>query len=211
MRVIDSLVAAVSALPPRSAVGLSGFGGAGKTTLATGLARALPRVAVVAGDDFLDPAGCVEVTDDWAGLDRGRLRDQVIDPFRRGEPVRWQRHDWDAGPAEWHDLPACDVLVVEGVGVIHPSLSWDLTVWLDATPDVARSRGIARDRGRYDDHETLWRDVWTPTDIAYVARFGPDRTADLVLRPSSADSQPELCVSVAEPPLRPWRRGGTRG
>lgn len=178
---IDSLVAAVSALPPRSVVGLSGFGGAGKTTLATALADAVPRVAVVAGDDFLDPAGCAVVTDDWAGMDRSRLREQVVDPFRRGDPVRWQRHDWDEGLAEWHDLPPCEVLVVEGVGVLHPSLSWDLTVWVDVTPGVALARGIARDRGRYDDHETLWREVWTPTDEAYVARFRPDLTADLVL------------------------------
>jgi len=184
--VIASLVDAVSALPDRSVVGLSGFGGAGKTTLAAALAKALTQVVVVAGDDFLDPAGCLIVTDDWAGLDRSRLRAQVLDPFHQAEPVRWQRHDWDEGLAEWHDLPPCEVVVVEGVGLLHPSLSWDLTVWLATDPTVALSRGIARDKGRYDDHETLWRDVWTPTDIAYVARFRPDLTADLVLRPSSA-------------------------
>ncbi|MGH3744879.1 MAG: AAA family ATPase, partial [Mycobacteriales bacterium] len=184
------LVAVVSALPPRSAVGLSGLCGAGKTTLAAALTAALPRVAVVAADDFLDPAGCTVVTDDWSGLERLRLRDQVVEPFRQGAPVRWQRRDWDHGLVEWHDLPPCEVLVVEGVGVLHPSLAWDLTVWLDAAPSLALARGIARDRGRYDDHERLWREVWTPTDLAYVARFRPGATADLVLRSSSATEAP---------------------
>lgn len=177
--VLGPLLAAVAALPDRSVVGLSGFGGAGKTALAAVLADRLPRVAVVAADDFLDPAGCALVTDDWGGLDRDRLRRQVVDPFRRGVPVRWQRHDWVAGPAEWHDLPPCSTLLVEGVGLLHPSFAWDLAVWLDVDPDLALTRAIARDLAQ--DADVSGWPIWAETDRRYRARFRPDLTADLVI------------------------------
>lgn len=177
------LVAAVSALATRSVVGLSGLAGAGKTTLARAVAVSVPGVAVVSGDDFLDPSRCAEITHDWAGLDRARLRSQVLNPFRAGEPVRWQRHDWTAGLAEWHDLPPCQVLIVEGVGLLHPSLSWDLAVWLDVDPEVAVAQGVSRDRDLLGiDTGRAWREVWAPTDQAFVDRYRPDLSADLVLR-----------------------------
>ena len=180
---LDELVAAVSALPSGSAVGLSGFAGAGKSTLAHEVASVLAGVGVVTGDDFLDSAGCLVVTDDWAGLERDRLREQVLDPWRNGEPVRWERRHWDRGLQEWCELPPCDVLLVEGVGVLHPSLSWDLAVWLDVPAETAVAQGIRRDHELYEvDTEPAWREIWAPTDLLFLARFRPDLAADLVLR-----------------------------
>jgi uridine kinase len=180
---LDLLVDAVRALPRPATVGLSGFGGAGKTTLCAGLAAQVPGLCVVPADDFLDPAGCAVVSEDWAGLDRARLHAQVLAPFRAGSPVRWQRHDWTAGLAEWHVLPPCEVLVVEGVGVLHPLLRWDLSVWLDVPAAVARDRGVERDRALYGtSDEELWREVWAPTDAAFLQRFHPDAAANLLLR-----------------------------
>ncbi len=182
---IEELAAAIAALEAPAAVGLSGRGGAGKSSLCRQLVAAMPGVAVVAGDDFLDPAGCAEVTDDWRGLDRARIARELIGPFHRGEPVRWRRLDWVAGElAETRELPPCEVLVVEGIGVVHPSLSWDLTVWVEVDAEVALERGIRRDHDEYGvDFEEVWREVWGPTDDAFVARFRPVETADLVLRP----------------------------
>lgn len=177
---IEPLVAAVAGLPPRSVVGLSGYGGAGKTTLATALAARMPQVAVIAGDGFLLRDRCLVVTDDWAGLDRERLGRQVLEPFRAGEPVRWQEYDWSTDSYDWRDLPPCRVLVVEGVGLLHPSLSWDLAVWVDVDPDVALARAVARDREQGVDLSD-WP-IWSETDRLFVARFRPDVRADLILR-----------------------------
>lgn len=176
---VERLVAAVSALPDRSAVGLSGFGGAGKSTLAAALAHRLPQVAVVAGDGFLLRDRCLVLSDDWAGVDRDRLDRQVLQPFRAGRPVRWQEYDWASDSYDWRDLPPCRVLVVEAVGLLHPSLSWDLSVWLDVDPDVALARAIARDLGQ-DADVSDWP-MWAETDRLFRARFRPDITADLVL------------------------------
>jgi uridine kinase len=183
--VLEALVDAVSVLETPAVVGLSGRGGAGKSSLCRELVGVLPRVAVVAGDDFLDPAGCAAVTDDWRGLDRARIARELIGPFHRGDPVRWQRMDWGTGSlAEWHELPPAEVLVVEGIGVVHPALAWDLTVWLEVDAEVALRRGIRRDRDDDGvDVEAVWREVWGPTDDAFIARFRPAETADLVLRP----------------------------
>ena len=181
---LDELVAAIVALETPATVGLSGRGGSGKSSLCRELAAAMPGVAVVAGDDFLDPVDCAVVTDDWRGLDRARIARELIGPFHRGEVVRWQRLDWDSGSlAETCELPPAGVLVVEGVGVVHPALAWDLTVWVEVDAAAALEQGIRRDRDAAIDDEVTWREVWGPTDDAFVARFRPAETADLVLRP----------------------------
>ena len=182
---LDELVAAIEALEAPAVVGLSGRGGAGKSSLCRRLVDVLPGIAVVAGDDFLDPVGCAAVTDDWRGLDRARIARELIGPFHRGEPVRWRRLDWGTGElAEAHELPPADVLVVEGIGVVHPALAWDLTVWVEVDAEVAMERGIRRDHDEHGvDVEEVWREVWGPTDDAFVARFRPAETSDLVLRP----------------------------
>lgn len=179
MSALDELVDAVGALPAPAVVGLSGFGGAGKSTLAAALATARPDVRVVPGDGFLLRGPCGVVDDDWAGVDRARLRRAVLDPFRAGLPVRWDAYGWEADAWFPKELPPGGVLVVEGIGVIHPSLHWDLAVWLDVDPDVALARAVARDTEL--GHDLTGWDVWHQTDRRFFARHRPDLAADLVL------------------------------
>lgn len=179
MTPLERLVAAVDALRTPTTVGLSGFGGAGKSTLAATLAAAVPGVEVVAGDGFLLREVCGVVNDSWAGVDRDRLRHQVLEPFQAGTPVRWDSYDWEADAWFSCELPPCRVLVVEGVGLIHPSLPWDLAVWLDVPPEVALSRALARDTAQ--GHDLSGWDVWSQVDRRYFARYRPDLAAHLVL------------------------------
>lgn len=176
---VDRLAAAVADLPSRSAIGLSGYGGAGKTALATALAERLPDVAVVAADGFLVRERCLAVTDDWGGLDRARLGHELLAPFRATGSATWAEYDWATDGYLRRTLPPCRVLLVEGVGVLHPSLRWDLAVWLDVDPDVAVTRAVARDLRQGADVSD-WP-VWAETDRRFQRRFHPDRVADLVL------------------------------
>lgn len=178
---IDRLAAAVADLPAQSAVGLSGYGGAGKSALAAALAARMPDVAVVAADGFLVRERCLVVSDDWGGLDRARLDRELLGPFRAGAEVTWGEYDWASDAYVRRTLPSYRVLLVEGVGVLHPSLHWDLAVWLDVDPDVALTRAVARDLRQGVD-VSGWP-VWAETDRRFQRRFHPEAHADLVLRP----------------------------
>lgn len=181
------LLDALRALPARSVVGLSGIGGAGKSTLAADVEGRLPGLAVVPADGFLVRDRCLAITDDWSGLDRERLRGQLLAPFRAEGAATWDEYDWASDSYAPRSLPPCRILLVEGVGLLHPSLHWDLAVWLGADPDEALSRAMARDVRQGVDLAG-WA-IWSETDRRYVARFRPERTADLVIDAASVGRQ----------------------
>jgi uridine kinase len=168
----------------RVAVGISGYAGAGKSVLARRIVDSVHGAVRVHGDDFLDPARVHRRSRDWDGVDRERLRSEVLEPFRAGRDVEIRRLDWDTGrlgvPAP---LPRASVLVIEAIGIFHPDLlPWfDLTVWVDAELLVAQERGMARDRAAGMDHDRLWTEVWTPNDHEFEQMFSPRVHAALVL------------------------------
>lgn len=174
-------------------VGISGFCGAGKSTLARHLVEALPGAVRMRGDDFLDPTRSHRRSTDWGGVDRERLVAEVLDPFRHGRTGTFRRFDWatrSLGDPE--PLPRTDLLVVDLIGLFHPEAlpSLDLTVWCDVELDVAAHRGIERDRRLGRDHERLWHDIWIPNDRDFAERFVPRERADVLYEPSLPLDQP---------------------
>jgi uridine kinase len=174
-------------------VAVSGFGGAGKSTLATELRDVLRDVQqgldvqVVSADDFI-VGRMQERSHDWASVDRARLREQVLEPAHSTARIRYQRYDWPSDElADWRELVAPHVLIIEGVGILHPDLValFDLTVWVDVPLDLASERGRRRDKDTYGvDHDAQWRDIWAPNDAAFAERFGPRETADILFAAS---------------------------
>ncbi len=69
---------------PRTVVAISGYGGSGKSTLAKTLAAQIEGSTRLRGDDFLDPIRSHHRSTDWDGVERTRMRDEVLDPFRSG-------------------------------------------------------------------------------------------------------------------------------
>jgi uridine kinase len=168
----------------RVTVGVSGFGGSGKSTLARELVARIPQAARIRGDDFLDPVRSHQRSDDWDGMERVRLRREVLDPFRAGEPSHFRRYDWSAGRlGDPEPLPTAPVLIVDAIGLLHPELdgALDLTVWMDVDLATATSRGTRRDRAQGSDHEALWNDVWVPNELDFAARFDPRARADYLV------------------------------
>ena len=182
---LEEIAARILTFPDeRVVVGVSGFGGSGKSTLARELVARVPQSARIRGDDFLDPARSHRRSDDWNGVERARLRREVLDPFRAGEPSAFRRYDWSAGTLGTPEpVPTARVLIVDAVGLLHPELegALDLTIWVDVDIETATARGKLRDRTHRSDHDALWDEVWVPTELAFAARFDPRARADYLV------------------------------
>lgn len=154
-------------------VAIDGEGGAGKSTLAALLAAELGTAAVVCLDDFARPT--------VPGWDMPRMISQVLDPLRAGRSGRYQRWDWETDlGAEWHDVPAGGVVIVEGVSATRAELAgrWDLTVWVSTPRDIRLARGLTRDGEAMREQ---WLTVWMPEEDAYVAEQHPAERADVIV------------------------------
>jgi SAM-dependent methyltransferase len=165
-------------------VGISGYCGAVKSVLARQLEQALPGAVRVRGDDFLDPERSHRRSTDWDGVERQRLRETVLLPFRHGRRGTFRRFDWSTralGPPE--PVPAGRILLVDLIGLLHPGIldALDLSIWCDADLETAAARGMERDSRLGRDHERLWRGVWMPNDRDFDRAFCPREAAALIL------------------------------
>ncbi len=150
---------------------VDGLTGAGKTTLATGLA-ALTGAPVIHADDLLEG---------WGGLpELGATIDAVLRPLAAGHPSTWRRWDWHVSVwAETHTLAPAPLLIIDGVGsgaAAYDDLITTL-VWLEADRDVRRARGLARDGEDFAPH---W-EQWEADEAALHARDRTRERADLIL------------------------------
>ena len=167
----------------RVAVGISGFAGAGKSVLARHLLDVVTDAVRLRGDDYLDPQRVHRRSADWDGVERHRMRDEALEPFRVGAQVAVRPLDWNTGRhGAPTPLPQASVLVIDSIGIFHPELlPWfDLTVWVDVDLEIAQAQGMARDRAAGLQHDTLWTDVWGPNDREFEQTFSPRSLADIV-------------------------------
>ena len=154
--------------------------------LARELTKQVAGSARLRGDDFLDPKRSHLRSADWDGVDRIRIRDEVIGPFLSSEPVNYRPFDWamrQLGPPV--ALPQADVLIVDAIGLFHPDIlaSFSLTIWVDVTLRDATRRGMARDRRLGRSHQSLWEDIWVPNDRDFAERYSPAAHADILFMP----------------------------
>ncbi|MFT4028670.1 MAG: phosphoglycerate transporter [Protaetiibacter sp.] len=167
-------------------VGVSGFGGSGKSTLTRPLVDAIPGAVRMRGDDFLDPVRSHRRSLDWDGVERTRLVDEVLVPFRTRQASTFRRYDWARGAlAAPEPVPAGRVMIVDVIGLFHPEATpaLDLTVWCDVDLETATERGMRRDAAAGRDHARLWREVWVPNERDFAAAFAPRESAEVLFSP----------------------------
>ena len=173
-------------------IALSGFGGAGKTTLAQQIKATIRDAEIISIDDFVSDKLC-ERSEDWSGFDRERFRRQVLEPARSGKSVRYEVYDFDQKQtSSWRSVAPSKYLLLEGCSILHPDLMpyYNLSIWIDCPLAVATERGICRDRALRDQaqsvyhdelyYEQLWHTVWMPNEQNFFTRYRPDHLAAYV-------------------------------
>ncbi len=190
---VAAITALAAAADPRCGltvvVAIDGPSGAGKTTLAQGVAEAL---AALPGIRDLGVSTGVELVHmdhlypGWDGLAAapGLLTEQVLEPVSRGEPAAyrlwsWLREEWKGSRAV---LPS-QFLVVEGCGAsVMPAGAYAaVRVFVEADRGLRMERGIARDGEAY---RPKWQQ-WADQESALFERDGTRRRADLLVDTSS--------------------------
>ncbi|MFI5934678.1 dephospho-CoA kinase [Actinoplanes sp. NPDC051494] len=153
-------------------VAVEGRSGAGKSGFADTLAAAL-GASLIRMD---------EIYPGWDGLLAAvtTVHDRVLVPLAAGRPARWRLWDWaNDGPGQWHEVPATDNLVVEGVGcgarALRPYTSG--LVWIEAPEAVRHRRAMARDGDTYAPH---WR-RWARQEEAFYRANDVRGRADLII------------------------------
>jgi uridine kinase len=193
----DVVAAAEKVIRKRSrcVIALDGGSGAGKSTIAVELARALGAV-IVPQDDFYaayvshrewhvrSPAECARDVIDWR-----RLRRDALEPLRAGSAARWQLIDFAAGvradgtytmSERYAELPPSTAIVLDGAYSASPAIAdlVDIAVLVDVP--------IAERRRRLDAREDAvflrdWHARWDPVEDFYFTHVRPKRSFDFVL------------------------------
>jgi uridine kinase len=176
--VLEHALSRPPTLGPGRLVCIDGLAGAGKTSLARGIA-AVGRAQVVHTDDLLEG---------WAGLPGlGTTIDRLLRPLASGEPSSWTRWDWHASSwAESHPLTPGGLLVIEGVGSA-PARVDDLVTtlaWVEAPRAERLRRGLARDG---EQMRPQW-ERWLDDEAALHALERTRDRADLVYETGSTSS-----------------------
>lgn len=205
---LDDLAGTVLDAPPRLGpvhlMAVDGPSGSGKTTLAARVEAAFtrhprrPRTALVHLDDLYEG---------WSGMrsDRGsgtvstRLVADLLDPLRAGRAGGWRRYDWHAHAfAEWHAVPAADVVVLEGCGAADPAFdAWtSIRLWVEAPESLRTQRGLDRDGAQMTAHLGSWR---VEEDAMFTDRRTRDRADLRVDGAPSTPHDPDLEVVLLDP------------
>jgi hypothetical protein len=149
-------------------VAIDGRSAAGKSTLAAQLHAAVSASAVVHTDDLAWHQSFFG----WADL----LAHGVLEPVRRGRPVRYRPPAWDErGRTGAIEVPVgLEMVLIEGVGAGQRALAHllDAVVWVQSDFAEAERRGIARDlaQGVNGDTEAttrFWHE-WMAAELAFV-------------------------------------------
>lgn len=167
-------------------LGISGHGGAGKTTLATRLAAEVGGLRI--GTDSLYAADTTQRglfdLHDWAQI-LG-----LVGQLRGGStPVRYTTRTFD-GIEGTKELVPPAVVIIEGIRLIRPEIVElvDATIWIDLPADVAGERAKRRNReqGDCEAEIQLWDTRWIPEALAYQDQLRPEQLARFVIAAAGA-------------------------
>jgi len=167
-------------------VGIDGAGGAGKSTLASGIDAAFAGcVSIIRCDDFYRPligAQYAHLTPEEAYenyFDWRRLRDEALIPLRDRRRALYQRYDWTTDRlTDWIEIEPRQIVLVEGVFSTRPELRAliNVAIFIETPRDERMRRMLARPQG-----STSWMDRWMAAEDWYLKNVAPNRNADLVI------------------------------
>ena len=161
------------------AIAIDGRGGSGKSVLADHIRRLLPDFTVLNGDDYFEP---VENQIVWGVFNDQRFKHDVIEPLKRGSSLIYRPYNWQSEPhISERPISITTGLCLERCFSFALDLDWDLKLWVEAPKAVCLERGVARESVPRERALVAWRDIWQPTEDAYIQDFNPVSKADLVI------------------------------
>ena len=184
MRIPKEVVMNIQNIHKPCLVGVSGFGGSGKSTTARELGRLLD-IPVVSVDSFMRDRTLVGYHL-WEVMDFDRLASEVIQPFRSGErTISYGHFDWDMNSIHHIETLVHDgVLIIEGVGLFRPGVvdAFDCTIWIDCPREEATRRVKLRDREENQNPlDEFWDGIWKENDQEYLDTYSPKEKAEFII------------------------------
>ena len=204
---VDTVVAAIRARAVRAqrlVVAIDGRSGAGKSTVAKAVARAIGAVIVPCDDFFAASVSNAE----WdrrtpeqratEAMDWRRLKREAIEPLRAGRPARWYAFDFPAGPRADGTYPlrgiptelaSKPVVLLDGAYSARPELAdvVDLSVLVEAAPRTREARLAAREAA---DFLQQWHARWDLAEDYYFGQVRPPSAFDVVLQTNPTTLMP---------------------
>ncbi len=166
-------------------IGISGFGGSGKSTIARALSKEL-GAPIIGVDEFWKATDNIDYNL-WENIDFNRLKTEVLEPYAQGNrQISYGVFNWDENKVtKTHTVKSDGILIVEGVGLFRAELMKYLAfaIWIDCPIEIAIARGKKRDKEEYGvDHDKNWDGVWKKNDLQYYNEFSPHKSADIVVK-----------------------------
>lgn len=162
MHIPQDVIDEIKSNPSIKIIGISGFGGAGKSTAAALLADECN--AKLVGIDSYQKSDEYYEYSYWEVMDYEKMKNEVIVPFLNQNSE--------------------EKLIIEGVGLFRPGLVdyFDYTIWVDVPLDEADSRGQKRDKEFYKNlHPQKFYDLWRENDKQCFEQYKPTQIADYIL------------------------------
>jgi uridine kinase len=167
----------------RIVVGLDGYSGMGKTTIAREIAQRCPDISVISMDDIV----CTANTKDFLNSQLDRNDGQLKLMWKPEDGIKKLR----TTVSKWRKKPGKGILLVEGIFLFHPDLLndlWDKRIYLDGNMKQADSRRVAREKKRWgkqyfpETHPDSFACLFKIAHRRYRILYRPRRIADVVIR-----------------------------
>ncbi len=163
---------------------VEGGSAAGKSTLGELLHKVYDCTVFHMDDFFLRPEQRTpeRFAEPGGNVDRERFLEEVLLPLSKGEPVAYRKFDCSTFTLkEPERITPTKLTVIEGVYSMHPELAeyYDLSVFLESTPEVQRKR-----IGKRNTPELAKRffEEWIPMEQRYFDVMRVKERCDLVIR-----------------------------
>jgi uridine kinase len=165
-------------------IAISGFGGSGKTTLASKLKDNLADAEMVCIDSFSNHEWRRNA--DWGNFDRARFAREILKPAHANDfPLSYAHVPWPGHVADLAvKVPKVKYLIVEGCSIFHPDLLqyYDYKIWVDCPLEEATKRAMWRDRYVHkNEQDYYWQNIWMPNDRDFYEKYRPDQAADIAI------------------------------